>query len=99
MTSIEVTSPLGEATATLSLFTCSTCGTHRWERDGVALDRAEVIDVVRARLAQGPAPRVPRPRAARPPRPAPPAVPAPAPRTIDVRDQLARFTVHGGPTT
>lgn len=98
MTSIEVTAPVGEAAATLSLFTCSTCGTHRWERDGVALDRAEVIDVVRARLAEGPAPRVPRPRAARPPRPAAPAVPPPAPRTIDVREQLARFTVHGGPT-
>ena len=102
MTSIEVTSPVGEATATLSLYTCSSCGAHRWERDGVALDRSEVIDVVRARLAEGPTPRVPRPRAARPPRPAAPAVPPPAPvaaPTIDVRDQLARFTVHGGPTT
>ena len=96
MTSIEVTAPIGETSATLTLHTCSACGAHRWERDGVALERAEVIDVVRARLAEGPVPRVPRPRAARPPRPVAPVVP-PA-RTIDVRDQLARFTVHGGPT-
>ncbi len=98
MTSIEVTSPVGDSSATLSLHTCSACGAHRWERDGVALERAEVIDVVRARLAAGPVPQVPRPRATRPPRPAVPVV-VPVARTIDVRDQLARFTVHGGPTT
>lgn len=96
MTSIEVTAPVGEAAATLTLHTCSACGAHRWERNGVALERAEVIDVVRARLAEGPVPRVPGPRAARPARPVAPVVP-PA-RTIDVRDQLARFTVHGRPT-
>lgn len=99
MTGIEVTAPLGESAATLTLHTCSACGAHRWERDGVALQRAEVIEVVRARLAEGPPPRVPRPRAARPARPAAPAVPPPAPRTIDVRDKLAGFTVHGKPST
>ena len=99
MTSIEVTQPVGETTATLTLHTCSSCGIHRWERDGVALERADVIDVVRARLAEGPTPRVPRPRAARPRAAAPAVPPAEPPRTIDVREQLARFTVHGERTT
>jgi hypothetical protein len=94
MTSIEVTAPVGEAEATLTLHTCSSCGAHRWERDEVALERAEVIDVVRARLAEGPTPRVPRPRAARPAAPV-----VPTARTIDIRDQLAHFTVHGERTT
>jgi hypothetical protein len=96
MTRIEVTQPAAEGSATLTLHTCSTCGTHRWERDGVALDRDAVLGVVRDRLAEGPAPRVPKPRTARA-RPAPTALPQA--RTIDIREQLARFTVHGGPNT
>lgn len=96
MTRIEVTQPAAEGSATLTLHTCSACGAHRWERDGVALDRDAVLGVVRDRLAEGPAPRVPRPRTARP-RATPTSVPQA--RTIDIREQLARFTVHGESTT
>ncbi len=96
MTRIEVTQPAAEDSATLTLHTCSTCGTHRWERDGLPLDRDAVLGVVRERLAEGPASRVPKPRTPRA-RPVPTAVPEA--RTIDIREQLARFTVHGGPST
>lgn len=68
MTSIEVTSPRGESSSTLALRTCGHCGSHTWQRDGVALDRDAVLDVVRDRIAEGPAPWVPRPRQIRPSR-------------------------------
>ena len=62
MSSIQVTSPLDPSAATLALHTCSSCGRHVWERDGEELDRATVLDMVKDRVAEGPAPRVPRPR-------------------------------------
>ena len=65
MSSIQVTSPLDTAAATLALHTCSACGRHVWERDGETLDRAALLDVVKDRIAEGPAPRVPRPRTPR----------------------------------
>ncbi|MCU1593306.1 MAG: hypothetical protein JWO12_698 [Frankiales bacterium] len=68
MTSIEVTSPLGERTSTLALYTCGHCGSHTWQRDGQPLDRDAVLDVVRDRIAEGPIPRMPRPRKVRPSR-------------------------------
>ena len=51
MTSIEVTSPRGELSSTLALHTCSHCGRHEWQRDGLALDRDAVLEVVRDRIA------------------------------------------------
>jgi hypothetical protein len=68
MSAIEVTSSLVEATAVLTLLTCSACGRHVWLRDGRELDRDDVLTIVRDRIAEGPIPRVPRPRAARPSR-------------------------------
>ena len=62
MSSIQVTSPLDTAVATLALHTCTSCGRHVWEREGAELDRAAVLDVVKHRVAEGPAPRIPRPR-------------------------------------
>ena len=51
MTSIDVTSPLGDVSSTLALHTCSHCGLHTWLRDGLALDRDAVLNVVRDRIA------------------------------------------------
>lgn len=88
MTSIEVSSSLADPGSTLALHTCSGCGHHVWERDGVELDRAGVLGVVRDRVAEGPAPRVPRPRKTR----------AGAVATRDRRDlqaRLAGFSVLG----
>jgi hypothetical protein len=68
MTRIEVTSPLAEGSSKLSLETCSSCGRHVWQRDGQDLAREEVLAIVRDRVAEGPAPRVPRPRKPRPSR-------------------------------
>jgi hypothetical protein len=65
MSTIEVTSPHGEGIATLTLHTCPACGRHAWERGGDVLDRSTVLGVVRDRIAEGPASRVPRPRKAR----------------------------------
>lgn len=58
---IEVTSPLGEGTWTLSLQTCSLCGRHVWHRDGEVLNRDAVIAIVRDRMAEPPAVPSPRP--------------------------------------
>ena len=55
MTSIEVTSPLGNRTSTLALQSCASCGSHIWQRDGETLDRDAVLDIVRERIAEGPA--------------------------------------------
>ncbi|MCW2501112.1 MAG: hypothetical protein JWN87_2788, partial [Frankiales bacterium] len=41
------------------------CGRHVWERDGEVLDRSTVLGAVRERIAEGPAPRVPRARTPR----------------------------------
>lgn len=68
MTLIEVTSPLSEGSSKLSLETCSACGRHVWQRDGHDLDRDEVLAIVRDRVAEGPAPRMPSPRKPRPSR-------------------------------
>lgn len=62
MSSIQVTQPVDASVATLALHTCTSCGRHVWERDGVELDRASVLAIVRDRIAEGPAPRIPRPR-------------------------------------
>jgi len=62
MTTIEVTSTLAAPAAKLALHTCSGCGRHVWERDGVELDRVAVLGIVRDRIAEGPAARVPRQR-------------------------------------
>lgn len=79
MSSIEVSSSLSTPDSTLALHTCAGCGRHLWERDGVELDRAALLGIVRDRIAEGPAPRVPRSRGHRE---APPA-------------QLIRHTVLG----
>ena len=50
MTRIEVI----DAAHHLLLDTCAPCGAHAWTRDGVPLDRAGVLDTVRARLAESP---------------------------------------------
>ena len=55
MSTIEVTS----RGATLVLHSCTSCGRHRWERDGQVADRAELLQGVRTFLEQ---PRVPTPR-------------------------------------
>lgn len=92
MTKIEVTQPNGEG-RTLALHSCSACGRHLWERDGAVLERAEVLNVVKLRVADGPAARVPRPRAPRASRArfVPPAATASPPA------RLAEFTIHGTP--
>lgn len=59
MSSIEVTSSRATGSSTLALWTCSACGRHIWQRDGVELDRSAVLDVVRDRIAEGPIPRTP----------------------------------------
>ena len=94
MTSIEVTATLADPLATLALYTCSGCGRHVWERNGVELDRSAVLDVVRDRISEGPAPRVPR---ARKPRTAPVMVPTAVPEQErrEMRERLAAFEVHG----
>lgn len=65
MTGITVTQPRGEGVSVLSLYSCGGCGRHLWERDGQPLQRNEVLQVVKERLAEGPAPRVPKPRSRR----------------------------------
>lgn len=96
MTTIQVTQPQAEGSATLTLRTCSACGSHLWERDGERLDRGGLLGVVRERLAEGPAPRVPTPRAARPTRvtlpDAGPTVPRPS---AEVQERLSQFVPHG----
>jgi hypothetical protein len=65
MSTIAVTAPLTDGVATLALHSCSACGRHVWERDGEVLDRSTVLGAVRERIAEGPAPRVPRARTPR----------------------------------
>ncbi|MCW2615236.1 MAG: hypothetical protein JWN08_2230 [Frankiales bacterium] len=60
MSSIEVTA----RGVTLVLHSCTACGRHVWERDGVVADRAELLDGVRTFLEQ---PRIPTPRKRRTP--------------------------------
>lgn len=101
MVTIQVTRRVDDA-CTLTLHTCSSCGRHVWERDGVVLERAEVLDVVQARIAEGPAARVPGPRKVRASRArvsleAEPVVPPPPPAVPPAR--LAEFVVHGVPRT
>ena len=55
MSSIEVTT----RGVTLVLHSCTACGRHIWEKDGVTADRAELLDGVKTFLEQ---PRVPTPR-------------------------------------
>ena len=90
MSSIEVTTPLGGG-KTLALHTCSACGRHLWVREDEVLDRGAVLGIVRERIAEGPAPRVPRQRKSRAQQPAVPAQMS----SVDVRERLAGFTVHG----
>ncbi len=96
MTTIQVTQPQSEGSATLTLHTCSACGSHVWEREGERLDRGSLLGVVRERLAEGPAPRVPAPRAARPTRVVlPDAAPSAPKPSAEVEERLARFVPHG----
>jgi hypothetical protein len=55
MSSIEVTT----RGTTLVLHSCTACGRHVWEKDGVTADRAELLNGVKTFLEQ---PRVPTPR-------------------------------------
>ena len=55
MSSIEVTT----RGVTLVLNSCTACGRHLWEKDGVTADRAELLDGVKTFLEQ---PRIPTPR-------------------------------------
>ena len=55
MSSIEVTA----RGTTLLLHSCTACGAHVWERDGVRADRAELLEGVKTFLEQ---PRMPTPR-------------------------------------
>lgn len=55
MSSIEVTA----RGVTLVLHSCTACGRHVWERDGVVADRTELLEGVRTFLEQ---PRIPTPR-------------------------------------
>ncbi len=87
MSTIEVTSPLAAPGATLALHTCSSCGLHIWEREGQVLDHDAVLGIVRDRIAEGPAPRVPTPRKVRPSRA--------RVAGVDVRERLSEFTIHG----
>ena len=57
MTSIEVTA----RGTTLVLHSCSSCGRHLWVRDGLAADRAELLDGVQ-RFLEEPRPPVRRRR-------------------------------------
>ncbi|MBW3638811.1 MAG: hypothetical protein KY451_03015 [Actinobacteria bacterium] len=55
MSAIEVTT----RGVTLVLHSCTSCGRHIWERDGVQADRVELLQGVATFLEQ---PRVPTPR-------------------------------------
>lgn len=55
MSSIEVTT----RGVTLVLNSCTACGRHLWEKDGVVADRADLLDGVKTFLEQ---PRIPTPR-------------------------------------
>ena len=55
MSGIEVTA----RGATLVLHSCTSCGSHLWQRDGQLADRAELLDGVRTFLEQ---PRIATPR-------------------------------------
>lgn len=55
MSTIEVTA----RGVTLVLHSCTSCGQHLWERDGVRADRVELLEGVQTFLEQ---PRVPTPR-------------------------------------
>ena len=101
MTTIEVTRRLDDA-CTLTLHTCSSCGRHVWERDGLVLERAEILGVVQERVAEGSAARAASPRKVRASRArvkleAEPVVPPPPPAVPPAR--LAEFVIHGAPRT
>lgn len=55
MSSIELTT----RGVTLVLHSCTSCGRHIWERDGVQADRADLLQGVKTFLEQ---PRIPTPR-------------------------------------
>ena len=55
MSGIEVTA----RGVTLVLHSCTSCGRHVWERDGVKADRAELLEGVKTFLEQ---PRIATPR-------------------------------------
>lgn len=99
MSTISVTSGLAAPTSTLALHTCASCGNHVWERDGMEVAHDQVLDAVKARVAEGPLPRAsstrkPKDRraSASPPR----AVPPPRPSVPDeVQERLKEFRPHG----
>ncbi len=98
MTSIVVTH---EDASHLTLHTCSCCGAHVWERDGVALDREAVLGVVRERIADGIPRTVPAPRRRQVTLPLRVEIDLDAARAEargtrqERRDLLAGFTVQG----
>lgn len=55
MSAIELTT----RGVTLVLHSCTSCGRHIWERDGVQADRVELLQGVKTFLEQ---PRIPTPR-------------------------------------
>ncbi len=89
--------------SSLALVSCSSCARHGWVRDGVLLDRDEMLVAMKERIAEAPRPQGGRPRrnpeaAPRRTRPARPAAPQQdvveaeraAPRAGDAGD-AARF--------
>ncbi len=94
MSAIEVTNPHDVDAARLALHSCASCGRHVWVRDGVPLDRDDVLSVVRERIAETPRQPVPPPRG---PSVAPKQVPktALAGSSTDLQERLSAFKVHG----
>lgn len=97
-----------DAESSLALVSCSSCARHAWLRDGVLLDREEMLDAMKQRIAEAPRPQGGRPRRnpdapARPRRPArAAAAPAPDPveaerlrRVQEMQAMLSGFEVHG----
>ncbi len=87
----------------LTLRTCSACGDHVWEQEGVVLDRAAVLGIVRERISEGVPRKVPAPRSRRVTLPLrveldPPVADVGAvSRTQEIREMLAGFTIQGKP--
>ncbi len=97
MSVIEVTSPLDVDAAQLALHSCASCGRHLWVRDGVPLDRDDVLSVVRDRIAETPRQLVPPERG---PSQAPTLASAPgqavlSTHRVDLQERLSAFTLHG----
>jgi hypothetical protein len=96
-----------DAESSLALMSCSACARHAWMRDGVLLDREQMLAAMKQRIAEAPRPQGGRPRrnpeapARRPRAPraaAPVEDPAAAERLRRVQEMQAMlrgFEVHG----